>query len=381
MDYYRRSIEIILQNQHPGGAYVASPHYPNYQFCWLRDGSFIAHAMDRVGEHQSAEAFFRWVDRTITRYAYKVDELEKQMKSGPLAATKSILHTRYTLEGEEESSDSAWGNFQIDGYGTWLWALAEHVKQTGNDRLLSELADSVNVTVRYLEAAWRLPNYDCWEEHPGYLHPYSLAAVYGGLMAVEQLGATGKFAACRLPAGSYAAEVKDFITRMAIYRGKIVKHVWPAAAGRTARPVIQSGVDSSLLGLAVPYQVFSRNDPVILATVAAIEKALHRSGGGVYRYKGDVYYGGGEWLLLTAWLGWYYAQNSEEAGASELLAWIEGCADEAGNFPEQVSEHPLAPKEFQPWVNRWGPVATPLLWSHAMYLILHESLKESGRKK
>jgi hypothetical protein len=22
------------------------------------------------------------------------------------------------------------------------------------------------------------------------------------------------------------------------------------------------------------------------------------------------------------------------------------------------------------WVNRWGPVATPLLWSHAMYLIM-----------
>jgi hypothetical protein len=22
-----------------------------------------------------------------------------------------------------------------------------------------------------------------------------------------------------------------------------------------------------------------------------------------------------------------------------------------------------------PWLERWGPVATPLLWSHAMYLI------------
>jgi hypothetical protein len=23
----------------------------------------------------------------------------------------------------------------------------------------------------------------------------------------------------------------------------------------------------------------------------------------------------------------------------------------------------------EPWVRRWGSVATPLLWSHAMYLI------------
>ncbi len=26
-----------------------------------------------------------------------------------------------------------------------------------------------------------------------------------------------------------------------------------------------------------------------------------------------------------------------------------------------------------PWVERWGPVATPLLWSHAMYLIMEEA--------
>jgi hypothetical protein len=24
----------------------------------------------------------------------------------------------------------------------------------------------------------------------------------------------------------------------------------------------------------------------------------------------------------------------------------------------------------EPWVARWGTVATPLLWSHAMYLIV-----------
>jgi GH15 family glucan-1,4-alpha-glucosidase len=377
MDLYRHSIEVILQNQHPGGAYVASPHYSNYQYCWLRDGSFIAYAMDRVGEHQSAEAFLRWVDRTIKQYAYKVDEFERQMKSDPASTEKSILHTRYTLEGEEESTDSTWGNFQIDGYGTWLWALAEHVKLTGNEELLSEFSNSVNVTVRYLKAAWQLPNYDCWEEHPEYLHPYSLAAVYSGLMAVEGLHAAGKLETCPIPAGSLAAEIKDFITCTAIHQGKFVKHVWPATPDHPAHAVTQSGVDSSLLGLAVPYQVFDLGDPVMQATAMAIEEELHRPTGGVYRYKGDVYYGGGEWLLLTAWLGWYDALTGAKDRAGELLAWIERCADTKGNFPEQVSEHPLAPREFQPWVERWGPVAKPLLWSHAMYLILHEVVNQA----
>jgi hypothetical protein len=25
--------------------------------------------------------------------------------------------------------------------------------------------------------------------------------------------------------------------------------------------------------------------------------------------------------------------------------------------------------DVEPWLERWGPVATPLLWSHAMFLI------------
>jgi GH15 family glucan-1,4-alpha-glucosidase len=140
--------------------------------------------------------------------------------------------------------------------------------------------------------------------------------------------------------------------------------------------VIKSGVDSSLLGLAVPYQVFDLDDPILQNTIQMIEKELHRPSGGVYRYKEDVYYGGGEWLLLSAWLGWFYAESGDTSKAQTLLAWIEANADSAGNMPEQVSAHPLAPRELQPWVDKWGPVASPLLWSHAMYLILAEEIHQ-----
>jgi hypothetical protein len=30
----------------------------------------------------------------------------------------------------------------------------------------------------------------------------------------------------------------------------------------------------------------------------------------VRRYLGDSYYGGGNWILLTAWLGWYRAAHA-----------------------------------------------------------------------
>ena len=267
--------------------------------------------MDRVGEHQSAEAFFRWANRAINKYSFKVAMLEEQIKKDPFSPDKKILHTRYTLEGEEESTDSTWGNFQIDGYGTWLWALAEHVRLTGNYALLSKFSDSITTTIRYLNATWQLPNYDCWEEHPEYLHPYSLSAVYGGMKAIADLVAAGKFWLSPLPGAINPSEVKDFLYRYARWDDKFVKHVWPVSTKQPARPVEGSGVNSSLLGLAVPYQVFVLDDPMILATVHTIEKELHRPQGGVYRYRGDVYYGGGEWLLLSAWLGWYYALRNE----------------------------------------------------------------------
>ncbi|MDQ3826303.1 MAG: glycoside hydrolase family 15, partial [Actinomycetota bacterium] len=48
-----------------------------------------------------------------------------------------------------------------------------------------------------------------------------------------------------------------------------------------------------------------------------------------------------------------------------------------GHLPDQITEHPQAPDMVAPWVMRWGPVATPLLWSHAMHLVLHGCLRDA----
>jgi GH15 family glucan-1,4-alpha-glucosidase len=49
-------------------------------------------------------------------------------------------------------------------------------------------------------------------------------------------------------------------------------------------------------------------------------------------------------------------------------------ANADGDLPEQVPTHLLNPASRQEWVHRWGVVATPLLWSHGMYLILADEL-------
>ena len=134
-NFYQRSIEIIRQNQSPSGAYIASPNFPTYGYCWLRDSSYIAYSMSLAGEYGSAEAYFHWVHRTLERYGSKVDLLALNLSAGEKPGGDEFLHTRYTLDGEEVLGDHNWGNFQMDGYGTWLWALGEHFSLTSKSLL------------------------------------------------------------------------------------------------------------------------------------------------------------------------------------------------------------------------------------------------------
>jgi GH15 family glucan-1,4-alpha-glucosidase len=221
---------------------------------------------------------------------------------------------------------------------------------------------------RYLAALWSQPCYDLWEEHPQYLHPYTLAALYAGLQAAAEL----RPAHARLWL-EVAADIKRFVLTQGIRDGYLIKSMAMPSGGSADVPP-PTVVDAGLIGVSVPHRLLAPDDPLMRATVARIETDLHRPGGGVYRYRADTYYGGGEWVLLAAWLGWYYTKVGQQEQAGALLRWIEAQADRQGDLPEQVSPHLLSPLLYPEWEARWGTVARPLLWSHAMYVVLYHAL-------
>ncbi|MBA2460748.1 MAG: hypothetical protein H0V45_03105 [Actinobacteria bacterium] len=94
------------------------------------------------------------------------------------------------------------------------------------------------------------------------------------------------------------------------------------------------------------------------------------AGGGVHRHLDDGYYGGGEWLLLTAMLG-----LAEPDRAEDCVVWIAAHATPEGLLPEQAQDHLLAPEHYERWVAKWGPPPCPLLWSHAMFLTLDQAVR------
>jgi GH15 family glucan-1,4-alpha-glucosidase len=108
--------------------------------------------------------------------------------------------------------------------------------------------------------------------------------------------------------------------------------------------------------------------------VRRVEHRLVSPGGGVHRHLEDTYYGGGEWLLLTAMLGLAYLREDRPRDAEAALDWVAQHATEDGLLPEQSQDHLLSPDTWELWVAKWGPPPGPLLWSHAMYLTLANEL-------
>lgn len=351
----RRSVEVLRQGQSPSGAFVASPTFPVYRYAWLRDGAFCAHALDAVGDHDASAAFHDWVATSVEGHRPLIETAIARISAGEIPPPEAMPPARYTLDGSlEHTEGEPWPNFQVDGYGMWLWALAEHLNGGG---MTAERAATVELVARYLHAAWPLRSFSCWEELDGGEHTSTLAAVAAGLAA-----------AARLIDDSESQEAADQVRATLLERC--------IHDGRLGRGPHDPRLDGSLLWIAVPFRVFAPDDPLVVATVAAIRQELVGPGGGVYRYLGDGYYGGGQWLLLTCSLGWHDAVTGEWDELERARAWVRGCARANGDLPEQVTDHAQRPDMVEPWVRRWGPVATPLLWSHAMYLIMEAAAAE-----
>lgn len=345
------SINLIRANQADTGAYVASPTFPTYQYCWFRDGTYIAYAMSLVGQHESAKRFYDWAALMVNQRA---DVVERAIMAAPnrRPMPAELLDTRYTLDGAAGADD--WPNFQLDGFGTLLWGMNAYIQQQQGS-LPPAWRTATLLLARYLDALWQLPCYDCWEEFGDKIHTATLAALYGGFQSAARLLQDDTYE-------TTAAQIKAFVLHNNVVGTTLNKFVGNMA------------VDASLIHVAVPYGLLEPNDPLMQATVARIESDLCRPGGGVHRYVEDSYYGGGEWLLLTAYLGWYYVEAGDVARAHELCNWVEAQADTQGHMPEQVAVHLNYPDKLVEWNQRWGTSANPLLWSHAAYLTLRTLL-------
>lgn len=351
-DLISASIRAMIENQCESGAFIASPDFSQYQFCWLRDGSFVAYALDRCSEHEASRRFHEWCVSSVEGVAAMMEVAIRAGRDPLPIDVASLPPARFGLNGSVVRDD--WPNFQIDGYGTWLWSLREHLHRSGSDELPSSWGRPVERTALYLSGIGENPCFDVWEEHGTAVHTSTLAAVIAGLIAAGEMLAQ--------PA---------FTVRASEIRSRLVERA--TIEGRFEKSTESHEVDASLLWLAEPYHVVDPFEPTYIQTVNDVASELDFDGG-IRRYPTDTYYGGGAWPVLTASLGWQWAAIGDFDRAWARHQWVADCFDSDGQLGEQFGGERRSPLMHAAWVRRWGPSAKDLSWSHAMFAILNDEI-------
>jgi GH15 family glucan-1,4-alpha-glucosidase len=144
-----------------------------------------------------------------------------------------------------------------------------------------------------------------------------------------------------------------------------------AKQGRTRKEDLLP--DTSLLGLVYPSGILDPLDEKMAGTVREIVKKNTMDDGGLLRYPGDLYCGGvrkgwvtltggGAWPLLSFWMSIYYSLCGDKTNAKKHFGWplvrlVRPVRPVKRAIPEQI------------FMDKSKPSITPLLWSHAMFVI------------
>ncbi|HWH08226.1 MAG TPA: glycoside hydrolase family 15 protein [Candidatus Thermoplasmatota archaeon] len=361
-DAYRRSLAIALANVDAGGGVLAaldsdilSFNRDTYAYVWPRDAAFVAHALDVAGHPEPAARALRFLAARVEPDGYLPHKLTVD---GHVASTWHPTR----VAGKRELP------IQEDETALLVWAVAEHVRLTGDWTFAGELFEAaVRRPCRWMlryrgKDGLPLPSWDPWEERRGtlaYTAATVVAALEGAAALADGLGDGDAAEAWR--AG--AAEVRDALDLL-----------WLPREGRFARMRTPEGKldrteDASLVML--PWLgVLPAGDPRVRATMKAVFARLAVEGpvGGVARYVDDRYhrvdgagdvdaYPGNPWFVCTLWRADWLSMTGRRDAAREVLAWAVAHAQPSGAMAEQLHPATGAPRS-----------VSPLTWSHAAFV-------------
>ncbi|MCI4323925.1 MAG: glycoside hydrolase family 15 protein [Thermoplasmata archaeon] len=342
---YRTSVLVLRHVAATNGSIIASPDRRSlilggdtYNYCWWRDGGYVAKAMDEAGLYEYAERFLNFA-------------LSCQSSNG------SFRH-RHFPDGAFGSSWHPPPFLQIDQTGTVLAAVWHHFKRRMDLDVLLEFWPMVKSAADFLlsfrdpESALPKRSYDLWEERDG-VHFYSTAVVSHALERAARIG---------LELGKDAERWRVAADAM---RESALERFYDPKLDRFVRSLDprDERLDSSML-LAFKLGLISESDPRTRTLVDAIEQRLWSPRvGGLARYEGDEYYGHeNPWIVSTLWLAEARLLLGDRERCRELLEWVVTNATPSGLLAEQIDSTTKEPRS-----------ATPLTWSHSTFVdVMHK---------
>lgn len=373
------SKEVIEDGSLENGAIVAANSdktiYPSvvqdYRYVWVRDAAYVCVAADLLHLRDIPEKFFNWCfnraedfkETNLFYNAYNVNGtihgtlISPDEPKVPQHLQKSCINLIHC--GTQ---------FQPDQGGSLLIAIDHHIKHFDTD--ISKFKKLIEKTASGICRAWKgdafvLPSYDLWEErcvlpkHGGF-HTYSLAMCIAGLRAVIKL--LGK----KIKWLQAEKEMSDTFAQIYSNSTNSIHRTYRKEVRNRKIKTGDSLPDTSLLGLVYPSGVLAPNDEKMQRTVQEIIKSNTTNDGDLFRYPGDRYCGGvwkgwvtltgaGTWPLLSFWMSIYYSLCGDNENAGKFFDRTLKRIDKF--MPEQIFE------------DKTRSSVSPLLWSHAMFVI------------
>lgn len=341
MDLVQQSFKTLNKGKLDNGLFVAAPS-DDYWYVWMRDNVMISFAFLRQTCDTYERIYWRWLDMLI--------EYEEKLTHHTKVAPKvwfEHIHARFSAEDVKEIN-TPWSHAQNDAVGGLLFGIGEGIK-VGKKMLRNEKdKEIVQKVVLYLATMkyWKKEDAGAWEEGLE-LRTSSIAACVAGLRNVSDI-------VC----------VPDLL----IDNGMDALYELFPYETRTRKQ------DLAQLTAIYPYRVFG--DEMSKIILENVEKNLLRKNG-VLRYQLDSYYSTlgtrdlpldcyvgteAEWTFGFGYLAIAWTELGDYDKARKYLELFESVANEKGEFPELYLANGIPNKN------------TPLLWSHAVYIVAHDTV-------
>ncbi len=361
-EIYERTILLfpLLSNKETGGISAAIEvdedlnNCGRYNYCWPRDALFITSAMDILKMGKEADKF------------YKVFCKNTQSRDG-------MWEQRFFTDGRLAPS---WG-YQIDETADVIFGVYNHYKATGDKKVLKDNLKMCEKALTYLEKyiADIMENtnkfqksYDLWEENEG-IHLYSIASIFAAFDSMIKMYEVLKeeFTKNRVKQENVNNKKEELREELVKIKEYILQNFYDEHKKSFVRNLDDRKIDTSLLGLVTPFNIFTPKEKRILNTVERINMTLRTYTGGYTRYEVDRYMNGNPWVITTLWVADYYIEAGDKAKAKECFDLVVKTSAKHGFLPEQINNEKMGPA----WVIGLG-------WSHAMFIITLKKLIEKG---
>lgn len=379
-DIYKRSILLfpLLANHETGGIIAGAEideyftKCGRYAYCWPRDAVFITKAMDILKMQKETEKF------------YKSFCQKTQSKNG-------MWEQRFYTDGKLAPS---WG-YQIDETASVVYGVYEHYKISKSEKFLKDNLKMCEKAIEFLkkytkdwldlediekdivkeeiekerkngEHKYHI-SYDLWEMCEG-IHLYSLSSIYSAFESMKQMyNILGKnisgFDNNRLKEEKISKNEKELEYLQLEIKKFIDKNMYDETSNSYLRNTEDKKMDISMLGMVVPFNMFSAKDKKVKNTIEKINLSLRTYTGGYQRFENDNYMNGNPWPIANLWMTLYYLEIGEKEKAKETFDFVIKTSGRHEFLGEQVDNNTLRPN----WVIGLG-------WSHAMFVIALEAL-------